>query len=251
MTKHKLKLNDDKTEALLIHSSKSFAVHTKLSSIRVGNSDVSFSTTARNLGFMISDDMSLDCHISLTCRSAYAALRQISSIRHYLTVDVTKTLVSAFVLSRLDYGNALLANCPKNLLDKLRKVQNSAARLIICSRKRDHITPLLHTLHWLPVEARIQYKLSVLCHNFFSHASPVYISDLLSVYSPSRQLRSSADTRMLSVPKVRTRKFGERAFSYAAPMMWNSLPVQIRNIDSTPSFKRSLKTHLFRQHYQQ
>ena len=119
-------------------------------------------------------------------------------------------------------GNTLLANCPKNSLDKLQKVQNSAARLILCSRKRDHITTLLHKLHWLPVEARIQYKLSVLCHNFLFHSSPDYISDLLSVYSPSRQLHSSTDTRILSVPRVRTRKFGERACSYAAPMMWNS-----------------------------
>ena len=92
MTQHKLKLNDDKTEALLFHSSRSFSsTIQKPSSILVCSSTVSFSSTARNLGFILSDDMTVDAHISHICRSAYTALRQISSIRQYLSIHATKT----------------------------------------------------------------------------------------------------------------------------------------------------------------
>ena len=192
---------------------RSFSSNTKPSSILVGNADITFSDSARNLGFILSSDMSLDQHITHICRSAYAALRQISTIRQYLTTEAAKKLVCALVLSRLDYVNALLAGCPKHCLDRLQKVQNSAARLVLKAKKRDHVTPLLQILHWLPIEARIQYKLSLLCHNFFSDSSPTYISALLSVYTPARNLRTSNDHRILSVPWVRTKTFGERAFS--------------------------------------
>ena len=179
----------------------------------------------------------------------YLALRQISTIRQFLTEDATRKLVCAFVLSRLDYCSSLLSGCPKYLIDRLQKVQNSAARLIFKTRKRDHVTPLLKSLHWLPVQARIDYKLSVLCHNFFSGCAPKYFDRLLSVYAPSRPLRSSTDNRLLCVPRVRTVSFGERSFYFCGPKQWNSLPPHVRNIQSTSSFKKALKTYLFNKYY--
>ncbi|WP_419612594.1 reverse transcriptase domain-containing protein, partial [Thiolapillus sp.] len=140
MLENKLKLNNDKTEALLLRSSsKSFSVG-KPTTISVCGCEISFSSSARNLGFYIRDDMSVELHIKNVCRSAYSELRRISTIRHLLSVDSTKTLVSAFVLSRLDYCNSLLSGCPKHL-EKLQKVQNSAARLVLKAQKRDHVLP--------------------------------------------------------------------------------------------------------------
>ena len=89
--------------------------------------------------------------------------------------------MSAFVISRLDYYcNSLLSGCPKHFLEKSKKVQNSAVRLVFKAHKRDHVSPLLRTLHWLPIQARVEYKLSTLCHPFFSATSPVWLSDLMS-----------------------------------------------------------------------
>jgi len=234
---------------VFIHNHKSSYVSTFPTSLQVGNSDIQFTPSARNLGYILSNNMSLDKHISHICRSAYTAILQISSIRHYVTVNATKTLVCSLVLSRLDYCNSLLSGSPKHFIEKLQKVQNSAARLVLKAKKRDHVTPLLHSLHWLPIQARIDYKLSVLCHNFFSESCPSYLTELLSVYSPSRQLRSSADMRILSVPKTRTKTYGERSFSFCAPKQWNSLPLHIRNIPTTHAFKTALKTHLFKLYY--
>ena len=249
MLENKLKLNDDKTEAIIICSPSNVLQKQKPKSMSICNSQIEFSTSVRDLGFLVTENTSLDQHISNICRSAYCELRRISSVRHLLSVDATKTLVSSFVLSKFDYCNALLSGCPQYLLDKLQKVQNSAARVVLRSSKRDHVRPLLISLHWLPIRARIDYKLSTLCHSFFSHTSPVYISTLLSVYSPSRQLRSSSDSRVFVVPKVRTKAFGHRTFSYAAPTVWNSLPYEIRHLQTTSSFKSALKTFLFRKYH--
>ena len=106
--------------------------------------------------------MGVELHIKNVCRSAYSELRCISTIRHLLSADSTKTHVSALVLSRLDYCNSLLSGCPKHLLEKLQKVQNSAARLVLKAHKRDHVSPLLRTLHWLPIQARIVNTLPLL-----------------------------------------------------------------------------------------
>ena len=179
------------------------------------------------------DDMSMRLHIK--------NVHRISTIRHLLSADSTKTLVSAFVLSRLDYCNSLLSGCPKHLLEKLQKVHNSAARLVLKAHKRDHVSPLLRTLHWLPIQARIEYKLSTVCHSFFSDTAPVYLSDLLRVYSPSRQLCSSSDSRTFCIPHIKTKTFGHRSFSHAAPSVSNSLPHDIRHIQSVTAFKTALE----------
>ena len=178
-------LNDDKTEALLIHTSLFFSSCTsKPTLIQVCASSIPFSSSARNLGFILSDDMTVDAHINHICRSAYIALRQISSIRKYLSLHATKTLVCSLVLSRIDYANSLLSGCSKQSLNRLQKVQNNAARLTLKLRKTDHISSALKQLHWLPIQARITYKLCLHCHNFFSGSAPAYFSDLLMSILP-------------------------------------------------------------------
>ena len=127
-----------------------------------------FVTHARNLGFTISSNTTMDKHVTNICRSTYAELRRISSIRHLLTVNATETLLSAFVLSKLNYWNSLLCDSPQFILYKLQRVQNSAARSVMKSRKCDHIQPLLRNLHWLPVYSRIDYKISTLWFSTFT-----------------------------------------------------------------------------------
>ena len=152
----------------------------------------------------------MEKHVTNICRSAYIEIWRISNSRHYLTIDATKTLLCAFVLSKLDYCNSLLSGSPKHLLDKLQKVQNSAARLVFKARKHEHIKPLLQKLHWLPIVSRIQYKVATLCYNSFTESYPVYLSELLTVYHPSRQLRSISDTRTYELFLSRAQHSGTR-----------------------------------------
>ena len=139
-------------------------------------------------------------------------LRRINSIRHYLSVEATQKLVLAFVMSRLDYCTLFSMAVPNTLSTRLQKVQNNATLLILKVPKTDHITPHLQTLHWLPVHARIQYKICSLCFNAINSSGPNYLPDLL--YAPSRQLRFSADTCTLRIPSVHTKIYGQRAISH-------------------------------------
>ena len=160
--------------------------------------------------------LTIKTHVSNLVRSANFKLRRISSIRHLLSIDATKTLVSAYVLSRLDHCNSLLFGCPQYLLNKLQLVQNNAARLVLRVSKTD-ISPHLASLHWLPTDSRIQYKLSFLCYNCLNSTAPDYLTELLKIYKPVRQLRSSSDSSILCIPAVRTHSLGQRSFSYVAP----------------------------------
>ena len=95
-----------------------------------------------------------------TCRSVFVELRRTGHLRRHLSVEVTKKLVSSFVLSRRDYSISLLASLQENRLDRLQRVQNNAARLVLGRRGRDHAKPLLRSLYWLPVRPRIEYRIS-------------------------------------------------------------------------------------------
>ena len=245
MTANKLQLNDCKTEVILISSPR---LSTKLAlppSMHVGNSDILFSPSVKNLGVTLDCNLNMAEHVQRTCKAAYIQLRQISSIRHFLTSSATQTLVSTLILSRLDYCNALLSGCPKHLTDRLQHVQNAAARLVFKAKKFDHVQPLLRKLHWLPITSRIQYKISSICFKSVVGIGPQYLTDLLHQYIPRRPLRSSSDSRLLCVPRVSTKTFGERSFSYIGPTSWNHLPFDLRHSKSLSTFRHSLKTHLF------
>ncbi|MCJ8744369.1 hypothetical protein PDJAM_G00117870, partial [Pangasius djambal] len=124
----------------------------------------------------------------------------------------------------------------------LQIVQNAAARVLTRTRKYEHITPVLSTLHWLPVRFRIDFKILLLTYKALNGLAPQYLSDMLVLYVPPRLLRSK-DAGCLSVPRIA--KTGGRAFSYQAPKLWNSLPVNVREADTVSVFKSRLKTYLF------
>ena len=245
MSNNRLKLNDDKTEALRVCPS-SDEDSSLPSSITVLNSSIPFSQCVRDLGVFLDSNLSMKQYITKTCQIAYREIRRISSIRQYLTTDATKTLVTSYILSRLDYCNSLLAGCPDKDIKPLKQVQYSAARLIFKARKSEHITPLLKQLHWLPINHRIIYKICCLCFHVVIGTAPSYLSDLLPIYVPGRDLRSSDDDRTFVRPEpYKRQKHGGRSFSYFAVETWNSLPFSIRHSPSIASFKTNLKTHLF------
>ena len=214
--------------------------------MHVNECTVPFQTSVKYLGVRLDQTLSMHDHISSVCRAAYLELRRISTMRPFLTDSATARLVSATVTSKLDYSNSVLAGFPMEQISRLQRVQNSAARLVLRKRKRDHLMPLFHQLHWLPVKSRIQYKLAVMSYRLFDKTLPPYLSAALSVYHPPRTLRSSSE-KLLHCPNRNLKTAGDRSFSSQAPCVWNSLPISLRNAQSLSIFKRNLKTHLFRQ----
>ena len=179
-----------------------------------------------------------------TQRCSYFQIRNLYEIRKVLDYDTAASLVHALVTSRLDNGNALLYGITEQQLNKLQRAQNAAARMLTRTRKFDHISPVLHRLHWLPIRYRIQFKLLLLTWKSLHDMAPSYIKELLNQHAPSRHLRSS-DKNLLTVPRTFS-SYGDRAFYACAPKLWNSLPADLRFCDSLHIFKKTLKTHLFK-----
>ena len=246
MLNDKLKLNDDKTEFIIIGTSQQLA-KVSINTLRVGAATITPVSSARNLGSWFDSKLTMEIHISKTCNSAFYYLYNLRRIRKYLSKDNTKTLVHAFISSKIDYCNSLLYGLPEYQLNKLQRVQNMCARLICNESKYCHITPLLADLHWLPVKFRIEFKILLIVFKIFRGLAPSYLSFLI-ISKPVSQynLRSSNDSTLLSYPKIKPKAtLGERAFAFAAPKLWNALPRPIRESTSVDTFKRKLKTHLF------
>ena len=190
----------------------------------------------------------MDAHIKYMNRILFCQLRRIGKIRSFLSTDAANKLTVSLILSRLDYCHSLLSGIPENKLNKLQRIQNYAARLVLRQSRHASATALLRTLHWLPVKARIQYKIACLCFQcIYQDSMPPYISDLLHPYSPSRTL-CSLDTSLLTVPRFSLETFGKRSFSVFGPTVWNSLPQSLRKTQCFTTFKRKFKTHLFHIH---
>ena len=245
MLQNKLKINDEKTEFLLITSSHSKSQIDDDFKLQVGDFLVPASDTARNLGVSFDKHMSMDHHITNVCKSSNFHLRNIRSIREELTDSTAAKLVHALITSRLDYCNSLLAGLPDNKINRLQRMQNNAARLVSKVKKFDSITPTLKKLHWLPVRERILFKTLLITFKALNGQAPHYLKELLSPYIPTRNLRSS-NKCLLDTPKYRTKTIGSRIFSVFAPKEWNVIPQDIRMSETTDSFKKNLKTYLFK-----
>jgi len=244
VTSNMLKLNETKTEFLVIGSKHSRQAP-GVSSISVGDSTVSAAHTARNIGAIMDDRLTMTEHVSSICKSSYAQLRSIAQVRRYLTQDAAATLIHSFVTSKLDNLNSLLFGLPENMIKKLQYIQNHAAKVVTRKKKYDHVTPILQSLHWLPVFFRIQYKVLLITHKCLHGKAPIYLASILHRYVPGRSLRSG-DQYLLVEKRSRLKSYGDRAFSVAAPRLWNALPLDLRRCESLDTFKSHLKTLLFK-----
>ena len=181
----RLQLNGDKTELLWFGSATHLRQLPLARSISVNNSVVQPVTVVRDLGVWIDSELSMREHVSRVAQICFFHLRRLCSVRRQLGRDVSARLVSALVLSRLDYCNAVLAGLPAATLAPLQRVLNAAARLVLDLKPRDHATPALREWHWLPIAQWIEYKLCLLVHMIrrphtrlylrpCSHRSPTY-----------------------------------------------------------------------------
>jgi len=178
-------------------------------------------------------------HISKTVSSCFAALRRLRSIRRSVSQAVLLSLVTSLIMTRLDYGSAVLAG--------LQSVLNAVARLVCHACKYDHVTHLLWDLHWLRVPERIQFRLAVLAFCCRNHKAPSYLADDLhwtDEVESRHRLRFGSCPRLI-VPRTRLSTIGDRSFRVTVAQAWNSLPTNVTASAFLSSFKRQLKTFLF------
>ena len=174
-----LKLNDSKTELMLVTSKISKHLH--------------------NLPTSTLDcHLTMNAHVSNIAQTCYFELRRLASIRRFLTSTATATLVSAFVLSRIDYCNSLLFGSTHDVTSHLQRIQKYAAQVILRLPMSSSITINLKSLHWLPVKVRSTYKIACLCYHCHSSTAPSYVTDMLHKKPlHTRNTRSSSYTMPL------------------------------------------------------
>ncbi len=267
MISNKLKMNDAKTEFIIIGSRQQLE-KVKFSSIHIGNVSVKAVDDVRDLGSYLDKTLSMEKHIDVKVGTAYRQLYSLRRIRKYLTREATETLIHSLIFSHIDYCNALLYNLPQTQTKKLQMVQNMAARLVFRLPKFSHVTPLFIKLHWLPVSYRIQFKILLYTFKGIHKLAPAYICEMFQEKSTQYCCRSanlvdqiefhfgevakpieSQDIVCLKVPKVGRVKFEDRSLAIAGPTLWNKLPIKLRCLKDLDMFKSELKTHLFRAAY--
>lgn len=243
MLSNKLKLNPDKTEFLLIGHEKQRQKYLSQFPISLLGVKTKPSKSARNLGVVFDEDFNFRQHISQLCASCYYHIKDLTRIRRHLSLANAKSLACALVASRLDNCNSLFYGLAEKDIKKLQRVQDSLARVVTRARPFAHASPILRSLHWLPIQFRIIYKIRLLTFKTIHSGQPSYLRDILVNATPIRPLRSNLGP-LLAVPRVKT-VTGSRGFSSCAPVLWNSLPLALRSLTSPASFRRNLKTYLF------
>ena len=175
----RLKMNCAKTECLLIAKKNMARDNNIYQLLSIGDERIRPTDSAvKNLGVTMTSDMSFDAHVTNVVRASFAQLKSLSRIKRFLDKKSLEKLVHAFITSRVDYCNALLLGAPARVLRRLQSVQNAAARLITCTQKFQHISPILKDLHWLPVKKRIQFKVLLTVFKSVHRIGPSYLQSM-------------------------------------------------------------------------
>ena len=240
---HFLKINDDKSEVIIFQSK--FSEPINIENMQIGDHLISTSPAVRNLGVIMDNELSGAKQIDNVTKGAFLQIRKLGQIRKFLSTEASTSVVHAYITSRLDYCNALYIGLPNNQIERLQRIQNTAARIVSKCPKYDHISPVLHRLHWLPVKFRIIYKVLLLTFKALNGLAPSYLRNCIEVHTPKRDLRSSNNMK-LTVPRTKQKTYGDRSFTKAAPLMWNALSPAMRKCKDLSEFKRLLKTKLFK-----
>ena len=241
-----LKLNDSKTELMLVTSKRSKHLHILPTSITMGNAQIPFKQSVKNLGFKLDCHLTMNAHVSNIARTCSFELRRFASIRRFLTSTATATLVSAFDLSRIDYCSSLLFGSTHDVTSHLQRIQNYAARVILRLPMSSRITIHLKSLHWLHVKVSSTYKIASLCYHCHSSTAPSHVADML--YKKPFHTATLAPAHTPCIFSIDLHTVWQHlviVHFLASSSVWNSIPNDVRCAPSLSSPKSCFKTYLF------
>ena len=252
MQLNKLKLNPDKTEALLTQTRNNFFTFTveDIQLDQTNDEKITPSPVVKSLGVLFDEYLTFEKQVDMIVKTCNIHLRNLRVIGSKLSYDLKRQLVHCLIFSKLDYCNGLLFGLPDCLINKLQKVQNSCVRFLFGSKeihRWDRVSSFLKQAHFLPIRRRIEYKIALTVFKCLNNIAPSYMSNLIT---PQRQsikaLRCDNDFFKLTVPPVSHLRQTERSFSYCGPSVWNQLPYRLRTMSDVKVFKSELKTYLFK-----
>ena len=241
-----LLLNETKTELINIsHSQSTFPP------LSVNNSLIHPKPFIKNLGFIFDTNLNYDRHISNICKISNLHIYKIRSIRKFITKKSCSILINSLIFSRLDYCNSLLCSLPSISISKIDRIIRASTRLTFNLSYSDYTTSvssLMSSLKWLTFKNRCLFKLLCLTHKLLLTHQPIYLYNLLDPINPLNSLRSTRTIQLKTHP-YKKKIFGGRSFKCMSPINWNSIPINIRNINNHATFKTRLKLLLLRRQH--
>ena len=252
MARRKLKLNNGKTEIMVVKGNLRNVPAADFGVMNFGDTQLQPRESAKNLGVVLDSSLSFRPHIDSIVKTCNFHIRNLYMIKNFVNKKSLIALIHSLIISKVDYCNSLFIGLPNITLKKVQSVLNRAARLIFNLPPRVPTTSSLIGLHWLPVKARVEFKICLITYKALKFDQPTYIRELLTFSSHefTLGLRSADDPYHLCEPRaVGERGFADRSFSYTAPRLYNKLPIAIKQIESLNSFKSHLKTFLFSRAY--
>ena len=255
MVKNFMKLNDTKTELLLIGKPLVLAQCNLEVKLQFGNTTIQPTECKgdnwKSLGIKLDPNLSMERQLNSVKQKCCWTMTNMRRIGSYLDESVKIMLVKQLVISKLDYCNALYMNLPKTRLKKLKSILNGCIRFIYNVKERqEDLIPYYKKAHILPIEERIFFKVCLLCYKIVYGKAPDYLKQLIEMEptctdSQRTRAKPAEDTLRMKLPKMYKTKASDRRFSVHAPVAWNSLPLRIRSISNIDSFKSMLKNYLF------
>jgi hypothetical protein len=237
-----LVINDNKSEMIAFGTVAQLKKVPPLR-LKIGEEYIKQSEIVRNLGVLFDSNLKFNKHAEKTCRTCYWHLKTIGRIRTCLDKQTCKTVVNSLVISRVDYCVALMHGIDKKVIQKLERVIRTCVRFIEGMRKRDDVASKIKQGKWMTVEQRGILRLSLIIHNLMRTSLPVYLGRLLISPLQSKQGLRSYSQKLLSIPRTRT-TLGKRMFSVSGAVVWNNVPLEIRNIISHEIFRLKMIEYL-------
>lgn len=191
----------------------------------------------------MTSDMSIDKHLSNTRKACFFHLQNLKQLKQIVPKKMMHTLIHAYITSRMDFCNSLLAGSTQKQIKQLQVIQNSCVRLL--HPRVESITEKLSLLHWLPVKYRVLHKLLTIAHKWIHDSTyPSYVN--LLVKNPTRITRSAECVELVHTYKPKLKTVGDKSIYIQVMREWNRLPTALKKEGNHMKFRRALKTHLFK-----
>ena len=237
-----LKLNPSKTD-ICIFGPRSQLSQIPSDSVTICETDIEINKTVKLLGVTFDSVLSFDAHVSNICRISFHFISMLYRIRNFIDESTCILIINCFIHTRLDYCNSILYGCTSKNIKRLQRVQNCSARLVKRLPRTHPTSEVVRSLHWLPIEKRINFKICSLVYRCLHGNAPTYLKTLVSPVESREDLRSRSSTRLYQ-PVSRNAKVNS-SFKFCGPHLWNNLPDNVRSEPDYAKFKRLLKTHYF------
>ncbi|KAK3103380.1 hypothetical protein FSP39_018833 [Pinctada imbricata] len=242
---NKMAINENKSKCLLIGSRQRLSrLDKKEIDIEVNGKPLQNVEADKLLGVTIDNNLQFNKHISEVCRNISCKISLLRRIKRYLNKHYRKLYFNAYILPSIDYCLTIYGNASKTQLDRVHKLQKSAARVIMDAPPDSPSQPLFDELGWLNIYDRCMFNKGVLLYKIFNNLAPPYLCDLFSKNSNSLYTLRSVTGNDLQVPRHKTESF-KRSLQYSGVSLWNELPSNIKEASSLFSFKNCLYKFLF------